>query len=325
MNDGNPPYLEPRSDPCAAGGSRWFQFSLAGLFVLVTVTALVLSTFFSVGRLFRMSNMEVATQGLTPFLYVLPTLLVWIVGLRMAIRRLKRNRAAAILTIIALGGLVLTALTMYLFQMVLIHLLTPKRIGNGLHYWGFTFLSVLYAVLYPTGWILILVAIFAKRPSDVPQTERANPGGCAFSYESVLVVIAVTVVLATIFNVGGLLWRSVSALPALLVWIIGLGIAIRRRKRNRAAANLTMIALGGLVVTALAIHFVQVALLRLVTPGQLATWGFPLVRVLYAVLQPIWWSLVLQAICTQRPPDSAESERADPGGDPFLRNEHELP
>jgi hypothetical protein len=174
MNDGNLRYLEPRSNPRAAGGSRWFQFSLASVFVIVTVTALVLATFFSVGRLVGMSNMEVLRYGLGPFLSVLPTLLVWIVGLWMAIRRRKRNRTAAILTIIGLGGNILTAIVLQVVAMALIHSLNSGGIG---HYWVFTFLAFLDAVLYPIWWILILLAIFARRPPDEPETERADPSG----------------------------------------------------------------------------------------------------------------------------------------------------
>jgi hypothetical protein len=318
MNDGNPRYLEPRSKPRPAGGSRWFQFSLASVFVIVTAMALVLSTVFSVGRLVGMSNMEVLREGLKPFVYVLPTLMVWTVGLGMAIRRRKRNRAAAILTMIALGGLVLTVIVTYVFQMALWHLLTSGRTGNGPPDWAFTCLGAPRAVLYSTCWILILVAIFVKRPSDARQPERANPSGFAFSFESVFVIIAVTVVLATFFNVGGLLSRLAWGWQALLVWIVGLGIAIRRRKRNRAAAGLTIIALGGLVLTALASCFAQLTLIRLLTLGRITwgfRWGFRIIGVLYAVLEPIWWSLILLAIFAQRPPDDLDADRADPGGD----------
>jgi hypothetical protein len=323
MNDGNPRHLEPRSNPRAAGGFRWFQFSLASVFVVVTAMAMILSTFFSVGRLVGMSNREVLMQGLTRFLYVLPTLLVWIVGLGMAIRRLKRNRAAAILTIIALGGLVLTALVAHVVQMALMHLLTSDRTGVGLPYWGFTLLAVIYAVLDSACWILILLAIFARRPPDAPQPERADPSGGPFSLTSVFVIIALMViVLAIFFGVDRLLAHLIFTLPTLLVWIVGLRMASRRRNRNRVPAILTMIALGGLVLTTLVAHVVQMELMRLLTPGQISTWGFPLVGVGYAVLQPIWWSLTLLAIFAQRPPDAPQPERADPGGHPFLTNEN---
>ena len=354
MNDGDVRNLKPRSSLHVAGGSRWFQFSLTSLFVLVTVMALVLSTFFSVGRLVGMSNTDVLMQGLQPFLFVLPTLLVWVVGLTMAIRRRKRHRAAAIVSIIAFGGLVLTAIVAYALGMVLMYLLISGRTA-GFNYWDFSLLQwdfsilraasplrfptdwvlvllqVICAVLYPIYWILVLVAIFAKRPSDAPQPERASasgcavsfagalviiPSGCAVSFASVLVIVVAVMALAAGLDVGGLPGQFLSTLPTLLVWIVGLGIAIRRRRRNRAAAMLAMIALGGLVVTELVFHSVRMALLRLDTLGQLATWGFLLVGVLYAVLQPIWWSLILLAIFAGRLPDAPETEPIDAGGAP---------
>jgi membrane-associated HD superfamily phosphohydrolase len=142
--------------------------------------ALILSTFFSVGRLLGMSNREVLTQGLGQFIFTLPTLLVWIVGLGMAIRRRKRNRRPAILTMIGLGGLVLTSLVMHVVQMVLLHLLTSGRAGAGLVSWGFPLLQCIYAVLDPACWILILLAIFTQRPPDASETERADFGSDPF-------------------------------------------------------------------------------------------------------------------------------------------------
>ncbi len=98
MTDGNPRYPELRSNVRAAGGLRVFQFSLLSLFVIVTVVALILSTYFSVGQLVGqlvgMSTVEVLTLGLGRLLFAVPTLLVWIVGLTVAIRRLRKLQQA---------------------------------------------------------------------------------------------------------------------------------------------------------------------------------------------------------------------------------------
>ncbi len=174
MNDGNPRHLEPRSNRRPAGGSRWFQFSLASVFVLVTVTALVLLTFVSVGRLLGMSNMEVTQWLAMSFFYQLPTVLVWIVGLMMAIRRRKGHRAVATLTLIAFGGMLLTSLILQVVEMALIH--GSNHSGISLQ-WAFTIIGCLYAVLDTTWWILILLAIFAQRPPDTAEPERADPSG----------------------------------------------------------------------------------------------------------------------------------------------------
>ena len=180
MTDGNPRYTKLRSSVRAAGGLRVFQFSLLSLFVIVTVVALILSTYFSVGQLVGMSTVEVLTLGLGRLLFAVPTLLVWIVGLTMAIRRLKRNRLPAILTMIALGGLVLTSFVLHVVQMALIHSVNSGQISHEVVSWSFTFIGVLYEVLNTACWILILMAIFARRPPDAPETERSDPSGDPF-------------------------------------------------------------------------------------------------------------------------------------------------
>jgi hypothetical protein len=328
MNDGNPRHLEMQSNPRAAGGSRWFQFSLTSVFVLITVMAMILSAYFSVGRMMGMSNMEVLSHGLGPFVVALPSLLIWIIGLGMAIRRRKGNRAPAVLTMIATGGVLLTSLVCYVVQMALMYLVTSHQPGTrGFSLaWGFTLNGILYAALSTIWWILIVLAIFAQRPSDAPHTAQANPSGSAFSLASVFVIITlVVIVLATFFTVDRLLWFSLFDLPILLVWIVGFGIAIGRRKRNRVPAILTMVALGGLVLTELIFHVVRAVLLNLLAYGQtgdrVAFWGFTFLQVLYAVLNPTFWILILLAIFAGRPPDAPEAERADLGSNPFLRNE----
>jgi hypothetical protein len=180
MTDDNPRHVEQQSDVIAADGLRVFQFSLTNVFILITVTAMILSTYFGVGRLAGMSTMEVLTQGFGRFLFALPTVLVWIVGLIIAIRRLKRNRLPAALTMIALGWLVVTTLLLYLVQMVLIHLVNSGRISHLVLSWSFTFIGVLHTVLHTTLWILILVAIFAGRPPDASDTEQTESSGNPF-------------------------------------------------------------------------------------------------------------------------------------------------
>ena len=180
MTDGNPRNLELRSSVRAADGLRVFQFSLSSLFVLVTVAALILSTYFGVGKLLGMSTMEVLTQGLGRLVFTAPFLLIWIVGLTVAIRRLKRNRLPAILTIIALGGLVLTSFVCEVVEMALWHSLNSNRISPEYFSWSYSVIGIINLVLGTVVWILILVAIFAQRPPDTPETERNDPSGDPF-------------------------------------------------------------------------------------------------------------------------------------------------
>jgi hypothetical protein len=180
MTDANPRHPELRSSSGPAGGLGLFQFSLRSLFVIVTVTAITLSTYFGVGRLLGMSTTEVLTQGLGRLLLALPTLLVWIVGLTMAVRFLNRNRLAATLTIIALGGLLLDLLALQVVQMALIHSIRSGRLGAGAASWNFSLMGIFRTVFNTAWWILILLAIFARRPPDPRETKRIEPSGNPF-------------------------------------------------------------------------------------------------------------------------------------------------
>jgi len=181
MTNGNPRYPELRSHARAAGGLGAFQFSLGGVFLIVTAAALILSAYFSIGRLLGMSTGDVLTGGLGQLLFTIPTLLVWIVGLTMAWRRLNQNRSHAVLTMIALGGLTLTSLLLQLVQMALIYLVNSNQISYEVVSWVFMFLGALNAVLSTAFWILILVAIFAWRPADAQQSERNDRHGDPFA------------------------------------------------------------------------------------------------------------------------------------------------
>ncbi len=180
MTEGNSPNLELRSDVREAGGLRAFQFGLSSLFVVVTVAALILSTYFGVGKLVGMSTMEVLTQGFGTEVFNAPIFLVWIVGLMMAIRRLKRNRLPAILTIIVIGGVVLTTFISGVVRMALIHSVISNQISQEAFARNSAFISVLETVIHTVWWILIIVAIFVRRPPDAPQPERSDSVGDPF-------------------------------------------------------------------------------------------------------------------------------------------------
>ena len=168
MIDNNARCPEVRPNPPAAGGYGAFQFSLMSMFVVTTALALVLSAFFGVGRLIGMSTSEVLTQGLGRFAFSSPLLLVWIIGLTIAIRRLKRDRLPAVLATIALGGLVLSSFASSVVLMAFLYAARSGRIGIEAFSWYSTVISALYAIVHPICWILILVAIFFRRPADVP-------------------------------------------------------------------------------------------------------------------------------------------------------------
>jgi membrane protein CcdC involved in cytochrome C biogenesis len=157
-----------------------FQFSLLGLFLIITVTALVLATYFGVGRLAGMSTEEVLTQGLGRLLYSMPSLLVWAVGLTIAIRRLKRNRVPARLTVVALCGLMLTTFALHVVNMVLIHWVNSSRISHVVMSWSIFATGIFNAVCSAACWILVIAAIFVQRQPDKPDIGEGVSTGDPF-------------------------------------------------------------------------------------------------------------------------------------------------
>jgi len=162
------------NDDFQSGRLRVFQFSLTSIFILMTVVALVLAIYFGVGRLLGMSTMEVLMQGLGQFLFLLPTFLVWIVGLTLAIRYLNRYRVPAILTLIALGGMIVSVFVIQVAQMALLFSVNSGRITHEVLSWSFVIIRVLYMLLNTACWILVLVAIFARRPPDASGDTAGN-------------------------------------------------------------------------------------------------------------------------------------------------------
>jgi hypothetical protein len=157
-----------------------FQFSLFALFIIVTLPALILAVYFGVGRLAGMSTTEILTQGLGQLLFSVPVLLVWAVGMAMAIRRLKRNRLPARLAVIALGGLMLTTFVLHVAQMVLIHWANADGISSEAMSWSMGICGVVYTLSNTACWILVIVAIFVRRPPDEPDIGEGVPTGSPF-------------------------------------------------------------------------------------------------------------------------------------------------
>jgi len=159
-----------------SGRLRVFQFSLTSMFILMTVVALVLAIYFGVGRLLGMSTLEVLSQGLGQFLFLLPSFLVWIVGLTLAIRHLNRYRLPAILTMITMGGMIVSVFVLQVAQMALLYSVNSGRISHEVLSWVFLVIRILYMLLNTTCWILVLVAIFARRRPDASVQPVVNSG-----------------------------------------------------------------------------------------------------------------------------------------------------
>lgn len=130
------------NDDFQSGGLRVFQFSLTSMFILMTVVALVLSIYFGVGRLLGMSTLEVLSQGLGQFFFLLPSFLVWIVGLTLAIRHLNRYRLPAILAMVRMGGMIVSLFVLQVAQMALLYSVNSGRISHEVLSWIFLVIRI---------------------------------------------------------------------------------------------------------------------------------------------------------------------------------------
>lgn len=141
------------------------QFSLAGMFVLMTAVAIVLSAYLSLGQWLGMSTTAVLTNGLSPLSGELPSLVFDCVALLLAIRHRYRQPRQARLLLIAFGGSLVCQLVFPLGLMPLSHALERGQIPDG-------WMAILYALVFfysllNTVWeTLILIALFRRRSDE---------------------------------------------------------------------------------------------------------------------------------------------------------------
>ena len=173
ISDGDPGYSEPPSSARPRGGLRVFQFTLSGMFAVVTAMSLVLAIYFGVGRLLGMSTIEILSEGFGRFLFTLPIFLVWIVGLTIAIGRRKQDRLRYTLAAIAFGILATTTIIVQVVFMVLVHSVNSgNNMLAGKLDWFFTGVSIFSVAVNTICEILILIALFLRRPAEKPQPDR---------------------------------------------------------------------------------------------------------------------------------------------------------
>lgn len=136
------------------------QFSVLAMLVLLTGASLVLALYFGIGRAFGLDNGEILELGLQQSAYMLPMVIVWSVGLTIAIRRRESEPRRAKLAMVAFGGLLFSQLVFGVFQMVLIHQLL--NFGSSAASSLYTMSGILLSLVNAAGWILILFALFSR-------------------------------------------------------------------------------------------------------------------------------------------------------------------
>lgn len=171
MTDADVPEPQPPANSRPTGGLRGLQFSLAGVFVLLTTMAVMLSIYMSVGQWLGMSGAEIAPHMLS-LLLAMPILLVWSAGVLLAIRRPYPQPRVARLALIAFSGLILTRLLWPFFNMVLLRAVTSGLLSSSRMQLASSALTFFHALLDATWWILIVRALFGQRLPDAPEAYR---------------------------------------------------------------------------------------------------------------------------------------------------------
>lgn len=173
MNE-DPEASEPVSKDSTPDSQHRFQFGLAPIFIVTTATAILLTCFLAVGRAFGMSTEELVEHLYSRSLTALPRVLVWLVGLTIAIQQRQRVRLGATLAGIAFLGFLLITFVTDLTHMVLLHQLQGNQLSSETASKAFYFTSVFYTISTTGLWILILVALFARRAPALTKTEPTH-------------------------------------------------------------------------------------------------------------------------------------------------------
>ncbi len=162
------------------------QFSLTALFVLITVSALVLSAVLGTCRLFGISAVDLLQTGIFQWaIYLTPRWLIWGVGIAMAMRRLRTHRKAATCAAVAFAGLIGSSLVACIAQMAVIHTMSSSQLGPSSLGWMLMVIQVVRLIADIVCWTLILMAIFTGRPVEPSPAALEADGSDPFSREDV--------------------------------------------------------------------------------------------------------------------------------------------
>ncbi len=150
---------EPTSRPA-------LQFSLITLFILTTLFALVLSAFFGISQVLAVSAGELLRMSVIQFIGIVPAVVVWSIGLAMAVRSYPKP---AMLATVALAGFIATAVLIRMIQAAVFAGMSSGQFANASRIFGI--LSGVDILINVILWVLILMAIFSGRPISRNQSD----------------------------------------------------------------------------------------------------------------------------------------------------------
>ena len=148
-----------------------FRFSLLGLIGVVTFVACLLGATALVGRLVGVAGPEAFAVVLGRMLFQVPTLLVWLVGAVILLRRAKLHPLVSRYALLGIGGLFLLLIAGSLCQL---WLYGAVRYGSWAPnaQWILILIEIVRSLLAAACWILLFVAILGSRKPD-----DGNQGG----------------------------------------------------------------------------------------------------------------------------------------------------
>lgn len=91
-------------------------------------------------------------------------------------------------------------------------------------------------------------------------------------------------------------------LPILLIWIVGIGLAVSRWKRHPQVSRLALIGLSGLLILTIISSVTSALLLPLVGRGEVEQGVFVGVNLGLSLLRTVMWGLVVTAVFGWRRP-----------------------
>ena len=197
---------------------------------------------------------------LSGFWLLYPLVIVWIIGLLLAIRSWQRHPQVSAAVLVSIGCMLVATVG----QQVVYSFLRPATItgtDDVVIYWQMT--AVIASLLRTAGWLAIFVAIFGWR--DLSPGSRNS---LQFSIKGLLIATLVVAVLcgllrglaALMGEAAAILYSLVDDIPVVLCWIAGGWLAVAQRHQHPAVSRRVLIAIA-LQCTGLAVNIAVLAFL----------------------------------------------------------------
>jgi hypothetical protein len=224
--------------------------------------------------------------------YLVPTAIVWFVGVVVAISRWQHHPRVSAAVLISIGCMLFAWIGQ---QVVFVFLDPPPGLNWSDFAIYFQITAAVGALVRAAGWMAILVAIFGWR--DATDAGRSNP--LQFSIRGLLVVTLVVALLCGLFRglvaflgeSATILLTLLDEIPIAICWLFGGWLAWTRRKRHPEVSWRLAIAIG-LQCGSLIVSIVVFAWVRSLGTTD---WLSLISMLVWLVNGPTTWILLLTA------------------------------